>query len=31
MGKVKFSRIALFDDQVQKKALFSENVKIASV
>lgn len=31
MGKVKFGRIALFDDQVQKKALFSENVKIASV
>lgn len=31
MGKVKFSRISLFDDQVQKKALFSENVKIASV
>lgn len=31
MGKVKFSRISLFDDQVQKKALFSENVEIASV
>lgn len=31
MGKVKFSRISLFDDQVPKKALLSENVKIASV